>query len=126
LQTPTTNPEEEFTTLLNRIFANMPKDSSFLIGQDSEEIAREPQNATSGPVLILSARNLEKGVKSVKIDNEVRYKLEVLSTLKQAFKRLEKRGGNVLEKKRTIKGIEWHLKLRELGEGEVIGDSTRA
>jgi hypothetical protein len=54
----------------------------------------------------------------------VRYNLEVLSTPKQALKRLA--GSNVVEKKRTIAGIEWHLMLRDLGEGEVIGDSTRA
>jgi hypothetical protein len=124
LQTPAPTPEEDFTTFLKKIFANMPKDSFFVIGQEIKEIAREPRNATSGRVLILLARNLVKGEKNVKIDNEVRYKLELLSTPEQALKWLA--GSNVVEKKRTIGGIEWHLMLRDLGEGEAIGDSTRA
>jgi hypothetical protein len=82
LQTPAPTPEEAFTTFLNSIFANMPKDPSFVIGQDIKEIAREPRNATSGRVLILLAWNLVRGEKNVKIDNEVRYKLESLSTPK--------------------------------------------
>lgn len=122
LQTLSPNPQD-FTPLLKRLFCNIPKDSSFVVDQDSKEIAWEPNNATSGPVLILAARNLEKGEKSVKVDNEVRYKLGMLSTLKQALKRLA--GSNVIEKKKIIGGIEWRLKLRLLGEGEVVGDSTR-
>jgi hypothetical protein len=59
LQTPTPTPED-FAKFLNRIFANMPEDSTFVIGQGIKEIAREPQNATSGHVLVLLARNLVK------------------------------------------------------------------
>lgn len=117
LQTLPPNPQD-FTPLLKRSFSNIPKDSSFVVDQDSKEIAWEPSNAASGPVLILSVRNLEKGEKSVKVGNEVRYKLGMLSTPKQALKRLV--GSNVVEKKRIIGGIEWRLKLRELGEWEVV------
>jgi hypothetical protein len=122
LQTLPPNPQD-FTPLLKRLFSNIPKDSAFVVDQDSKEIAWEPNNAASGPVLILSARNLEKGEKSIKVDNEVRYKVGMLSTPKQALKRLV--GSNVTEKKRIIGGIEWRLTLRELGEGEVVGDYTR-
>jgi hypothetical protein len=47
----------------------------------------------------------------------------MLSTPRQALKRLV--GSNITEKKRIIGAIEWRLTLRELGEGEVVGDYTR-
>jgi hypothetical protein len=80
------------------------RDSSFVIDQDNKEIACEPKTAASGPVLILSARNLEKGVKSVRIGSGVQYKRRMLWMPKQALKRLF--GSNVIEKKGIIGGIE--------------------